>query len=388
MTREIDAPAPNRSLRSDERDNGMRIALLVTDLERGGTPLRLARLAWGLKRAGVEVSVGCLAPLGPVAVDLEAQGVSTFACDARNARDLFALRRLARHLRRIEPDLIHATLTHANVAARLVGRWLRIPVVTSTATIEVERRWHLMVERCTSRLDRGHVVNSQALADHVATRFRVPRERIHVMPPSVDAVPERIDRDQARAQLDVPLDAFVALWVGRLDPVKRLDVAIRCTEILTELGCHLLLAGDGPARTQVENLARRSSAGGKIHLVGWQDDLAPAFSAADVFLFPSRTEGMPNAVLQAMAFGLPVVASDIPALRELSGDEGRLLLIRGHDADKYAAALRRLHDDEPLRRELGRRAADWTGAHLDSNETVRATIAVYERVLGRIKAGG
>jgi glycosyltransferase involved in cell wall biosynthesis len=387
MTGEIDAPSPNSSARSEETDGGMRVALLVTDLERGGTPLRLARLARGLQQAGVEVSVGCLAPPGPVGRELETASISTFACEARSARDLLALRRLACHLRRVRPDLLHATLTHANVAARLVGRRLRIPVLTSTATIEVERRWHLVAERCTAGMDAGHLVNSQALADHVASTFRVPRERIHVVPPSVNALPRRIDREQARALLDLPRDAFIVLWMGRLDPVKRLDVAIRCAEILTDIGYRLLLAGDGPARPHIEQLVRRSSARERIRLLGWRNDLALVLSGADVFLFPSRTEGMPNAVLQAMAFGLPVIGSDIPALRELSGATERVLLIKGDDPAEYAAALRRLHDDERLRQELGRRAADWAGTHLDPAETIRATIAVYKRVLERFEAG-
>jgi glycosyltransferase involved in cell wall biosynthesis len=383
MTGGIEAPAPKRSLPSAERDSGMRIALLVTDLQRGGTPLRLARLARSLRQAGTDVHVGCLAPLGPVGEDLQAEGISTFACDARSACDVLALRRLARHLRRIKPDLLHATLTHANVAARLVGLRMRIPVLTSTATIEMERRWHLAVERCTGRMDCGHVVNSQALADHVAKRFRIPRERIHLVPPSVDAVPKRIDRSQARGRFDLPRGGFVVLWIGRLDPVKRLAIAVQCAEILSDIGCHLLLAGDGPARRQIERLVRQSRARERIHLLGWQSDLAPALSAADAFLFPSRTEGLPNAVLQAMAFGLPVVGSDIPALRELSGDEERLLLIKGHDAETYAAALRRVHDDERLRQALGHRAAAWAGPRLDPVNTVRATIAVYKLVLER-----
>ncbi|MFQ5805314.1 MAG: glycosyltransferase family 4 protein [Phycisphaerae bacterium] len=360
----------------------MRIALLVTDFQRGGTPLRLARLAEGLKRAGIDVSVGCLAPAGPVSDGLQSATIPTFACDARSAGDLFALRRLGRHLRRLGPDLVHATLTHANVAARLVGDWLHIPVVTSTATIEVERRWHLTVERCTAGMDCGHIVNSQALAGHVAEAFGLSRDRIHVVPPSLAPLPARVDRRAARRQLNLSEGAFVVLWVGRFDPVKRLDIAVRCAEILSDLPSHLLLAGDGPARRHVENLARCSSASQRIHLPGWQDDLGPAFCAADAFLFPSRTEGMPNAVLQAMAFGLPVVASDIPALRELAGDDERVLLIKGPDADKYAAALRELREHGEGSQALGRRAANWARAHLDPEETVRATIAVYERVLG------
>ena len=360
----------------------MRVALLVTDLERGGTPLRLARLARGLEQSGVEVHVGCLAPPGPVGAELESDGIPTFACGARGARDLLALHRLVKHLRRIRPDLVHATLTHANVAARLVGDWLRVPVVTSTATIEVERRWHLMVERCTASLDRGHIVNSRTLADHVARNFTVPRKRIHVVPPSIDAVPERIERDRARAQFGLPTDAFVVLWVGRFDPVKRLDIAIRCAELLAKQCCHLLLAGDGPARDRIEMIAQRSSARQSIHLLGWQSDLAPALSAADTFLFPSLTEGMPNAVLQAMAFGLPVVGSRIPALRELAGDEERILLVAENTADDFAARLLQLYEDPEIRRELGRRAANWARTNCDLRRTVQATLAVYERVLG------
>jgi glycosyltransferase involved in cell wall biosynthesis len=359
----------------------MRVALLVTDLERGGTPLRLARLARGLKQAGVEVYVGCLAPPGPVGTALELDGVPTFECGARSSRDLLALRRLARHLRRIKPDLVHATLTHANVAARLVGDWLRIPVVTSTATIEVERRWHRVVERCTASLDRGQIVNSKALADHVARSFGVPRERIYVVPPLLDVVPRRIDRDRARGQLGVPADAFVVLWVGRLDPVKRLDVAVACAERLAEQRCHLLLAGDGPARAEVEALVRGSRASPRIHLLGWQTDLGPALSAADAFLFPSLTEGMPNAVLEAMAFGLPVVGSRIPALCELAGDEERLLLVSGEGPDGFVGALLRLYEEPELRRELGSRAAEWARGRFDQGRTVAATWAVYERVL-------
>jgi glycosyltransferase involved in cell wall biosynthesis len=359
----------------------VRVVLLVTDLERGGTPLRLARLARGLAESGVDVHVGCLAPPGPVGVELESDGVPTFACGASRTNVIAAACRLVWHLRRIDPDLIHATLTHANVAARLVGDLLRIPVVASTATIEVERRLHPLLERCTAGLDLGQIVNSQALAGHVATRFGVPRRRIHVVPPSIDAIPERIERNAARARFGLPADAFVVLWIGRFDRVKRLEVAIRCAELLASKRCHLLLVGDGPARDRVEEMRRRSTARANIHLAGWQSDLGPALSAADAFVFPSLTEGMPNAVLQAMAFGLPVVGSQIPALSELAGDEQRILLVSDNNAEEFASSLIRLRDDDELCRRMGRQAAAWVQVHCDSRRTASATRAVYEQLL-------
>lgn len=339
----------------------MRIALFVTDLQPGGTPLRFARLARELRELGQNVAVGCLAPSGPVSADLERDGFETFACDARGPGDVRTFARLASHLRRIRPDVVFSCLTHANVAARIVGRWIDVPVLTSTATIEVERAWHVRWERWTAGLDRGHVVNSRALADHVHRAFGVPPERIHLIPPFVRECPRRIDRAAARSRLDLPADAFVVFWAGRLDPVKRVELLIEAVAQMGEATV-LALAGDGPLRGALERQARSCGALERIRFLGWQDDLSAAFSAADTFAFPSLTEGMPNAVLQALAFGLPVIASDIPAHREIDEGRERLLLVANATPSAYADAIRRLRDDPQLRARLTDHGRDWTAS--------------------------
>lgn len=359
----------------------MRVMLLVTDLERGGTPLRIARLARGLRSAGVEVFVGCLAPPGPVSADLDSAGIPTFACHAADARDFAALNRLSQHVRRIRPDLIHSTLVHANVAARLVGLRHRIPVFSSTATIEVERRWHRFVERLTGRMDRGHIVNSVALAEHVAGAFWLPRKHVYIVPPSLEGPPRRVERCEARAALGIPGHEFVVAWTGRFDPVKRLELIIRCAEIMTVIPSRFLLVGDGPQRTAVEQALRLSNAGRTVHLLGWHDDVGPVLSAADAFLFPSLTEGMPSAILEAMACGLPIVASDIPVLRELSAGGERLVLASGDEPKDYAGTLMKLREDEDTRRALGERAAAWALEGLSARATVEAVLRVYRRVI-------
>jgi len=358
----------------------MRVMLLVTDHQRGGTPLRLARLAVGLRDAGVDVCAGCLAPPGSVTAELAAQGITTFSCRARGPWDGMALCRLAGHVRRLAPDLIHSTLMHANVAARVVGCLTRVPVVTSTATIEVERRWHLWIERMTAGLDRGHIVNSDALAQHVQQAFSRPADRVFLVPPLV-AKPCVPDRAQARAALGLDAGEFVVVWVGRLDPVKRAEIILRCAEQMASVPCRFLLVGDGPDRRRLESLLRNSPAAGRIRLLGWQVDPGLALGAADVFLFPSLTEGMPNAVLEAMWAGLPVVATDLPALRALAGDDSGLRLVAAPTPQAFAAVLRELHDDEMGRRALGLRARTWARAHLNPAAAVQAHIQVYRRIL-------
>ena len=359
----------------------MRVMLLVTDFQRGGTPLRIARLARSLHTAGVDVHAGCLAPPGPVSADLERAGVPTFACCAEDARDFLALKRLAQHVRRIRPDLIHSTLMHANVAARLIGVVQRIPVIASTATIEVERPWHRAIERATAGIERAHIVNSHALAEHVVRTFGLARRRVRVIPPSLSGIPAFVEHAAARAALGIPEHEFVVAWVGRFDPVKRLDLVVRCAEIMTAVPSRFLLVGDGPYRGTLEAALRLSNAARIVHLLGWRDDVPAILSAADAFLFPSLTEGMPNAVLEAMAGGLAIVASDIPVLRELSGDGERCLLVRGAAPKDFAAALMTLRDDAGTRGSLGQRAFAWARANLDSEATVRAVTDVYKDVL-------
>lgn len=365
----------------------MRVMLLVTDLERGGTPLRLARLARGLREIGVEVAVGCLAPPGPVSRELDAAGIRTFACGARSARDWGALLRLAEHVRRIQPDVIHSTLVHANVAARLVGFLMRVPVVTSTATIEVERRWHVSAERLTAFLDGGHIVNSTALTAHVTETFGRPIESVFVAPPLIATMDQRVGRAAARRALGVDASAFVVAWAGRLDPVKRVDLLIRCVELLPD-DTPCVMAGDGPDRARIASLVAGSRASNRIRMLGWQGDLSTLYSAADAFVFPSLTEGLPNVVLEAMAAGLPVIASDIPAHRELVGDPPRLVLVPGHDAASLADAVRRLRSRPTEAAALASRARAYATRFQDGARCAAVMASIYRAVRGGDAARG
>ncbi|MFO0837245.1 MAG: glycosyltransferase [Phycisphaerae bacterium] len=352
--------------------------LLVTDLERGGTPLRVARLARGLREAGVDVIAGCLAAPGPVSRELDDAGVPTFDCGARRASDFGAIARLARHVATCQPDLIHAFLTHANVAARLVGAWAGIPVVSSTATIEIERRWHRWVERYTAWLDVAHVVTGRALAEHVHEAFGVLRDRIYITPPLIRQPDDPAERQAARAVLGIAPETFALLWVGRLDPVKRVDAIVECAARLPSDAFEFLLAGDGPIRAALEAQASRSGARG-VRFLGWRDDVSALFSASDVFVLPSETEGMPNAALEAMAAGVPLIARRIPPLEEIA-DGGRRAELFDGGADALAAAIRRLRDDAARRRSLADEGRRFAARFYDVAPAVSALIDVYDRV--------
>lgn len=362
-----------------------RVLMLSTDLQRGGLPLRLQRLALRLRRTEFEPIVGCLAPPGPISEELAREGVATFSCDARGALDASCIGRLARIVRHHAPDIVHAALFHANLAARLVGRAGHDrPIITSTVTIEIERPWHRWLEAATSGLSDVHVANSNAVAAHLVDDLCFSPSRVVVIPNGIDLGDIAGVTAMTRRELGVEDDAFLVVWAGRMDPVKQLETFI---EVIGRLSnsrkTAAILLGDGPARLGLEQLVAARGLQHVVRIFGWTPNVAAVFKAADCLLFPSRTEGSPNTVIEAMASGCPVVASDIAPCRELihSGVSG--LLCPVGDADAFAAALRRIADESGLAARLRRAAMEAVHARHDMAHVVAQWTRLYGSLLVR-----
>lgn len=320
----------------------IRVLYLATDLQRGGLPLRLCRLVRRLRDGGGVVPVvGCLATRGPLNDELEADGNETFHCDGRGGWDVACLARFAQIVRRIDPDLVHASLFHANLAARLCGRIDRSrPIVTSTVTIEVERPWHRRLEALTCGLSSLHVANSPPVAQHLIDDLGFPPQLVRVIPngidiEAIDSAP-RIDRRAFDISDDVPLVA----WAGRMDPVKNLDTLVEAVALARRRrDVHAVLIGDGPERDRIETKVEQLGLASFVHFVGWSSNVAGWLKASDLLVFPSRTEGCPNVVLEAMAAGCPVVASRIAAHEAISRSAGPIQLCRWDDAAEFASVI-------------------------------------------------
>lgn len=366
--------------------NGRRVLLVITDLEIGGVPLHVFRLAGGLVARGYEIRVGSLAPAGPVTEMLHEAGVGTFACDAKSPLDLGAIGRLAGEIRDFEPDVVHSLLFHANVAARFASLRAGISrrrVICEIQTVEIERRWHLWVDHFTHPLCRIEVGNSPSVIEHLATRASLPRSKLRCVPGGVDA--DQIARADAidKAREGVSGDGPLIVWAGRMDPIKGLDNLIAAfARVRRGHASHLALLGDGPIRPTVEQQVRQLGLSDAVTFTGMRDDVASWLKAAAVFVFPSRTEGMPNALLEAMAAGCAVVTSDVPGCRDLVTNEKTGLLVPPRDPAALAAAVERLLDDESLRRRLG----DQAGREVEEKYTIDRMVGrygeLYEEVAG------
>jgi glycosyltransferase involved in cell wall biosynthesis len=191
---------------------------------------------------------------------------------------------------------------------------------------------------------------------------------------------EALDRADARAALAIEPGVAVVGCAARLDEVKRLDVLLEAAAAVRAAGLVVAIVGAGAEEGRLRALASALGLHGRVKFAGEIPGAARFFRAFDVYAAPSRKEGLPLGVLEAMALGLPVVASDIPAHREVLGDacEG---LVEG-TAGAFASALERLLTDRTTLRAWGAQNRTRGRSEFDAGEMVSAMDALYRDVLG------
>lgn len=362
----------------------LNLSILVTSTDRGGTPTRLRDLALELTARGWAVEVISVLPSGVVAAELRSRGVPVVNLEMTSSRRLLpALRKLRRHLREHRPDVLQTALYHANVLGRVASRGLGIAVVSGYQSVDDDMPWaRRVIDRSTAPRAQRHIAVSQAVADRIAERARIPRDRIDVIPIG-KAVTDPVDATGARKRLGIPAEAKVVGFVGRLHPVKDLPTLLQAVRLVPS-DPWLVAVGDGPDRPLLEGLSR-------VVAVGEQADVTPYLSAVDVFVLPSRWEGMPGALVEAMALGLPVVATRVGGVPEVITDGVDGLLVEPGDVTSMAAAI-----EVALNRpDLGRAARDtvqrrfsvdgFVDAHVQAFESGRAQFARQDRRRRRLR---
>ncbi len=326
----------------------LRVALVITELNVGGAERCLVELATRLDRnrfAPAVISLGPRPLAGKAALveRLEAATIPVYFLDARSTRSTpRTLWRLVKLLRRERPRLVQTFLFHANalgcVAARLSGIKT---VLTGVRVAERQNAWHL---RWAQRLDpwvTRHVCVSQSVADFMAKQCGFAAEKLVVIPNGVDIARFRDAAPVDRGSLGLAVGRKFLVSIGRLDPQKGLDRLLRVAPtFLPALADHdLVFVGDGPERTPLESLSRSLGLQNRVHWAGWRADVPAVLAASDGLLLPSRWEGMPNVVLEAMAAGKPVAALPAEGVRELLGDASPLQVAASDDTQLFAANI-------------------------------------------------
>lgn len=367
----------------------LRIALCITGLEYGGAEKCLTELAARVDRRRFEPVVYSLAPRPApgrpsVVPRLVQAGVETHFLDVRRTWQFpLAVRRLALRFRQERPDLVQTFLFHANVVGRVAARRAGVPRVLAGIRVAERRgRWRLWLDRATAGNVARHVCVSQSVADYAATVGGLPRDRLIVIPNGVEIEAFRSAVPCDLETLGVPAGRKLVAYIGRLDAQKRVNWLLELSEgWLRDSPQHdLLIVGDGPQRPLLAQTAARLGIGGRVHFLGWRADVAAILAASELLVLPSAWEGMPNVVLEAMAAGVPVVATAAEGVRELlgPGSEGQIVGI--DDAGGFAEAIRLILSNQILRNALGQANQARAEGHFSLDAMVRAYENLWDRV--------
>ncbi|MBL9078270.1 MAG: glycosyltransferase family 4 protein [Planctomycetes bacterium] len=376
----------------------LRPVMVVPDFDRiGGYELQALSLARHFRSRGVPTFLLSNNPWGHAPRE-ERDGVAILRLPhspphRRNWAALFvAFLRFLQHHRR-EYDVVHChALTFLAACCARIGRLLGVPVLVKVATEQDVREYRdqrslhfRLFFRWLLRADRLLCLSESIRQEAIACGFR-PDQAV-LAPNGVDterfAPPAAAARAAARTALQLADGEFAALFVGRLVQRKGMDVLLAAWAAST-VARHgrLLVVGDGPERERLAATAQDLGIADRVHFAGERTDPLGFYAAADAFVFPSRREGLPNALLEAMSCGLPSIATRIGGCTDVVAD-GSGVLVPSDDAPALAAELDRLAGDPAHRARLGTAGRRRIETTFSFAVTAARLQRIYAEVCGR-----
>ncbi|MGE3177091.1 MAG: glycosyltransferase family 4 protein [Vicinamibacterales bacterium] len=346
----------------------------MTSFRPGGTEYQMTELVRRLPPDRWRVHVACFHRDGAWLSRLDGHTASIVEFGLRSfkrGRTLTEMRRFARWCRAERIDVVHASDLYANVFALPAAAAARVPLrIGSRRELNPDKTPGLLaLQRIAYGCAHRVLANSEAAAARLRAE-RVPDRRIVVVPNGLDLT---------RFTGVASSDAATLVTVANLRPEKGHGVLLRALAAILSHApeVRLRLVGDGPERERLTALARALGVSHAVEFLGHREDVPSLLASSGIAVVPSLSEAFPNAALEAMAAGLPVVASATGGLTEIVSDGRAGLLVPPDDVAALAAALDRLLHDPALRRRMGTAGRASVEAHYSFERMIASVEALY-----------
>ena len=375
----------------------LHIALCITELHVGGAERVLVELATRLDRTRFEPFVCSMKPR-PVEgehhfldVLREADIAIEFADIASPLTLPLKIAKLRKIFKLRKPHVCQSFLFHANFFSRLAARSAGVPVVVSGIRVaEHEKKWHLQLDRLTQSLVNQYICVSKGVAEHTAAQGGIAQRKITVIPNGIDVAGYENASPVDLTSCGCSPNTRKVIVIGRLHQQKGIDWLLQTMPLWLEQrpDCELLIVGDGPERNRLEHMAMQLPSHDRVRFLGHRRDVPQLLAAARLLLLPSRWEGMPNVVMQAMAAGLPIVATEAEGIEELLLEQHHAFeaieaaaltspqTCRFGDANEFAAKVNAILDQP----ELGQRLGEQNREHIRQHFSVERMVEAYEQL--------
>jgi len=350
-----------------KKSKRIKVIYLINGLKPGGGERMLQQLVIGLRHE-FDITIYCLTRLGTVADELRSVGTTVTLL-----RGPLSWKSLWNNLK--NADIVHTHFFYSDLLGAILRQAIKVPCLISTRheTGFWMRPWHRWLEQRFYPYFDSILCVSKAVAQSLERRG-IHETKLIIIPPGV-AVDILFHR-QIKTQQPI------IVTVGRLETVKGHDVLLHA---LVEMGrdFKLYLIGDGSQRRALQNLASKLGIKHLCEFVGAQatNVVRRYLQQADLFVLPSRSEGLPLSLLEAMGTELPCIASATGGIGEVISDNINGLLVTPNNIPDLAQAIKMLIDDPKLRQHLGQQARFWVEAHYSSTIFVHNTKLFYEKAV-------
>jgi len=368
----------------------LKIVFLTTGLGYGGAETQLVNLAIKLKERGWDVRVVSMLPPLAFTEELKRASIPLVTLNIRHkVPNPQMILRLVKILRLWRPHILASFMFHANLLGRVAGHLSHVPVnISSIRNENFGGSWRDRAIRLTDWMGDITTTNSKLAADSLIKRGVVPRERICVIPNGlvVDKYAFKdLNRAELRQQLGIAEGDFMWLAVGRLEEQKDYPNLLQAFKILIQSGhkTQLRIAGRGSLLENLERQAADLGISRCVVFLGLRRDIPLLLNAADGFVLSSAWEGLPNAVMEAMAAAKPVVATGVGGVPELIQEGVNGYLVPPRDAEALAAGMMKMMAlSEAERQAMGEAGR----AHIEANYSLERVVDQWEALYKNLLA--
>lgn len=362
------------------------ILFCITELDPGGAERAFVHILSRLDRTRWHPRVICLSGHGELVEDLERLNIEVICLNGNPRRPIQILSRLYREIRQFHPMLIQSFLFHANILSRIAGRLAGVPALVSGIRVAEKRsNSYLKLDRWTERWATKHICVSEAVRRFSIEQGGLTPEKLIVIPNGIDQERFKYATPIPREQLGYTSSDVLALFVGRLDSQKGvtdlLEVALRLKEKCPQLKC--LIAGTGPEEQRLRDAVNQLELTESVRFLGRRDDVPALMKTADFFVFPSRWEGMPNVILEAMAAGLPIVTTNVEGIDQLLEHDLSAEIVPIGDLKQFSASVQKLIQNVELRQQYAEQAKHRLSTEFDWQSIADQYQDLYEQIIAR-----
>jgi len=353
-----------------------------------------------LNREHYEPFIICQSP-GPLTEIAEKQGIQCLFINhlvrpISPYQDMLALWQLTQLLRQYQFDILHTHSSKTGLIGRIAGRLSGVPAVMHTvhgyafpaASSQMTKTFYLMLEWIGARFCDALICLKQADWEIAKQQLQMSEKRLCIIPNGIDTQIYRplttLERQKVRQDIfDIGEDVSVIAMIGRLWEQKNPLCFVKAADKILKKGykTKFFLIGDGELREELDIEIKRLKQSDNIIILGWRDDVPSLLGAIDILALPSRWEGLPLTILEALSCGVPVVASDIPGNRDAISEGSDGLLAIDNDADSLADQIERLLKNSRLRKSYGEAGREKIIQKFQLDGSIKKIVKLYNQLV-------